>query len=409
MKKLMIVFIVVSAWGCNSPTPSPESEPEVYRGLWRGEIALNDSILLPFNFEWITEDSVNTMIIRNGEERIEVNEITTVGDSLKIQMPVFANYFMVKKEGRRLTGYFVKPDAQNYRLSFEALKGDSARFRIREPNCCDINEKWRVQFDPNTGEQQDALAYFQQKGTHVTGTVLTETGDYRYLEGSLTGNQLRLSTFDGSNLYYFEASIEDGQKMEGRFYSGRSYMAPWIAFRDQDFELADADTLTYLKEGYDTFSFGFPDLKGDTLSLQDEQFKGKPVIVQIMGSWCPNCMDESRYLSEVYDEHHEDGLEIVGLTFERAKDRETAIKRARRMIDDLDIQYPVLLAGATREDRAGDILPMLNHVMSFPTTIYLNRDHEVVKIHTGFAGPGTPVYDEFVASNQLLINQLVDD
>ena len=154
-------------------------------------------------------------------------------------------------------------------------------------------------------------------------------------------------------------------------------------------------------------AFSFPNLKGDTINLKDPKFAGKPVIVQIMGSWCPNCLDESLYLKEQYEQYHKDGLEIIGLTFERARDYETALKRATKMERDLALPYPILLAGATRDDKAAELLPMLNHIMSYPTSIYLNKDHAVVKIHTGFSGPGTPVYEDFVAENDKFIQSLI--
>tara|TARA_R110000850_G_scaffold121375_1_gene239167 strand:+ start:467 stop:1702 length:1236 start_codon:yes stop_codon:yes gene_type:complete len=408
MKKafLLVAAFLLLACNQNNSVETPESN-EPKNGMWRGAISLNDSIDLPFNFTLSGKDSLYTITIYNGEEAIEATELTWDGDSLKIQMPVFANYLLVKPSKDKLSGYYINPDAENYRLPFEASFGDSSRFAVGDRNCCDINRKWAVEFTPEDDKKDPAIAYFEQEGTDISGTFLTETGDYRYLRGVLSGNDLKLSAFDGAHLFYFEATIEDGQKMEGRFYSGRSFMEPWMAYRDDNFKLRNADSLTFLNEGYDKFSFSFQDLNGKTVSLDDPQFKGKPVIVQIMGSWCPNCMDESRYLKDVYDEYHSQGLEIVGLTFERVKDEETAKKRAARMVDNLKMPYPVLLAGSTREDKAAELLPSLNHVMSYPTAIYLNRDHSIKKIHTGFSGPGTPVYEEYVKENKKTIEEML--
>lgn len=401
------IFIILSGLlaACNPAVEPVTDQPQ--EGIWRGAISLNDSTDLPFNFKISHEDSAFTATIFNGEEAIEIKEISRIGDSIKFQMPVFANYLIVYPGEEKLTGFYINPDADNYRLPFLAVYGDSARFPVTEANCCDINRKWAVEFNPQDNETDPAIAYFEQEGTKVEGTFMTETGDYRYLQGVLSGDQLRLSTFNGSDLYYFEATIEDGQKMSGRFYSGRSRMEYWMAYRDDDFKLGNADSLTYLKEGYERFDFSFKNLDGETVSLDDPAFEGKPVVVQIMGSWCPNCMDESRYLNDVYEKYHADGLEIVGLTFERARDEATAKMRARKMVNDLQIPYPVLLAGATRDDNASEVLPSLNHVMSFPTTIYLNRDHTVRKIHTGFKGPGTPVYEQYVSENEIMLEEMV--
>ncbi len=409
MKKILILVAAGFIISCNQ-TPEKEQDQtikEPQNGMWRGAISLSDSINLPFNFTLTGEDSSYAITIYNGDEEIEVTELSWVNDSLKIQMPVFANYLLVRPSSDKLNGYYINPDAENYRLPFEATFGDSTRFEVSAKNCCDINRKWAVEFTPDDENNDPAIAYFEQDGSDVSGTFLTETGDYRYLQGILSGDDLRLSAFDGAHLFYFEATIEDGQEMEGRFYSGRSFMEPWRAYRDDDFELRNADSLTYLKEGYDKFSFSFNDLDGNLVSLEDERFKGKPVIVQIMGSWCPNCMDESRYLRDIYNEYNQQGLEIVGLTFERVKDEETARKRATKMVDNLKIPYPVLLAGSTRDDKAAELLPSLNHVMSYPTAIYLNRDHSVKKIHTGFSGPGTPVYNDYVKENKKTIEEIL--
>lgn len=408
MRKIIIVLLAIGLNACvqNQASEEVASLSPLKAGMWRGTIALNDSTELAFNFKLTEQDSLYNFTIYNGKEQVEAKGHLQ-GDSLKVIMPVFANYLMAKIDSNSLRGMYVNPDAEDYRLPFNAVYGDTFRYAKSEEPCCDVNEKWAVKLAPNTESEKPALAYFHQEGSKLTGTFMTETGDYRYLEGVVTGDKMVFSAFDGAHLFYFNARIENGQKLYGNFYSGRSSFKKWMAYRDDDFTLADPDTLTYLKEGYSSFAFAFPDLNGDTVSLSDAQFSGKPVVVQIMGSWCPNCMDEARYLKEVYDDYHEEGLQIVGLTFERAKDLATALERARKMENDLELPYPILMAGATRNDKTEEALPALNHVMSYPTTIYLDRNHEVVKIHTGFSGPGTPVYENFVQENDLLFQKLV--
>lgn len=408
MKKVLFSLLPLLMLACNSPEVSTKVDDEPVSEIWQGVIALNDSVDLPFNFNLIiAEDSSITLSIFNGEEEIETSVSRFGKDSIKIEMPVFANYIVAKLGSDKLEGTYINPDAENYRLRFSAIAGDSTRFESAEPKCCDVNKKWAVKFSPDTDSESPAIAYFEQSGKGVRGTFTTETGDYRFLEGTLSGDHLQLSTFDGAHLYVFDAKVMNGQTIEGLFYSGRSFMEPWVAYRDDSFELRNADSLTYLKEGYYGVDFTFNDLSGNSVSLKDSKYSGKPVIVQIMGSWCPNCMDETRYLNEVYSRYHEEGLEIIGLTFERAKNKEIAQARADKMVKDLQIEYPILLAGATRDDKASDILPMLNHIMSFPTAIYLNADHSVHKIHTGFSGPGTPLYKEFVKEDRGAIEKIL--
>ena len=410
MKKTIIgciAFMVLSCVDPSAETPVLSKDAD-YNGVWHGEIMLNDSIALPFNFNWQKSDGQYSMTIRNGEERIYSTIVKPENDSLIIEFPVFANYLKVNLLGGKMKGVYINPDAKDYILPFSATFGDSSRFSSDEEVCCDINEKWAVRFSPDTEGEYPAIAYFKQTGKHLTGTFTTETGDYRYLEGNVSGDRMHLSTYDGAHLFYFEAVIEDGQLLNGKFYSGRSWYEPWIAYRDDDFELSNADSLTYLKEGYDGLDFSFPDKDGHNISLNDAQYKGKPVIIQLMGSWCPNCMDESKYLKSVYDQYHDRGLEIISLAFERSTDPEKAFKRINKLKNDLQLPYAILLAGSSNKKEAAKALPMLNHIMSFPTAIYLNKDHKIEKIHTGFSGPGTPVYAEYVTENKLLLDKLVE-
>jgi hypothetical protein len=45
--------------------------------------------------------------------------------------------------------------------------------------------------------------------------------------------------------------------------------------------------------------------------------------------------------------------------------------------------------GGINKTEAQQKLPMLNHVLSYPTTIIIDKTGAVRKIHTGFNGPAT--------------------
>lgn len=374
-------------------------------GKWRAGISLNDSIQTNFILT-IQKSGTDTIISLNNANEIIYLDLKHAKDSLILEVPVFPNYLIFKSVDDRLTGYFVNPDADNYRLPFSAQFGDSLRYPTNTDAEVDISGNWATMFKVNSPKPSKAIGYFNQDGNRLYSTFMTETGDYRFIEGSLNATSLEMSAFDGSHLYYFKAEVK-GDTIYGDFYSGRSYHTNWKSFKSDEVKLRNPNELTYIKREYDGFDFKFPMLNGDSVSLSDDRFKDKAVIVQIMGSWCPNCMDETRYLNVVYDDYHNDGLEIVGLSFERVKSKEIAEKRVEKMIKDLKIQYPILMAGYTREDKAEEALPMLNHIMSFPTSIYLDKDHNVVKIHTGFNGQGTPSFDKFIIENDSTIKTMI--
>ncbi|MEJ0032996.1 MAG: hypothetical protein WDO15_22745 [Bacteroidota bacterium] len=127
---------------------------------------------------------------------------------------------------------------------------------------------------------------FKQDGSHVTGSFLTPTGDYRYLEGDVIENTLNLSTFDGNHSYIFIASMS-GDSLKGDYYAGKSSHETFSGVKNENAAMPDAEALTVLRPGYEKLEFSFPDLNGNKVSLSDERFKNKVVILQIFGTWCP--------------------------------------------------------------------------------------------------------------------------
>lgn len=141
----------------------------------------------------------------------------------------------------------------------------------------------------------------------------------------------------------------------------------------------------------DSFDFSFPDLSGKQVSLSDSRFQDKVVIAQIMGSWCPNCIDESKYYAEYIRDNSNPNVEFVALAFEYARTEDKAKAGLMRLKNTLGVNYPILLAqyGSSDKELAQQKLPMLNHVLSYPTTIFIDKSGDVRKIHTGYNGPAT--------------------
>ena len=146
-----------------------------------------------------------------------------------------------------------------------------------------------------------------------------------------------------------------------------------------------------LKDGFQSINFNFKDIHGEFISLNDEQFKNKVVVVQILGTWCPNCLDETQFFLSYIEENPNEDLAFIGLSVEAAKTEEKAMKRIKNMIDKFNIPYPILLAqyGGTDKEKFLEKLPMLDNIISYPTSIIIDKTGKVNSIHTGFNGPAT--------------------
>ena len=363
---------------------------------------------LPFRAEITEEHSELKFYVINGNERIRAEEFKLQRDSVYIRLPIFNTALIGKFEGETITGLFRDFSRKgDYQIPFTATSGERSRFPLGNGAASNVNGKWKVEFSPGSDNEYLAIGKFEQRGNQAFGTFLTTTGDYRYLEGNVVGDSLFLSCFDGAHAFLFKARI-NGDKIEGNFWSGKHWQENWTGVRSADYELPDPTSLTFLKPGYSKVDFSFENMEGKTVQLSDEKYNDKVVIVQLMGSWCPNCKDETAYLVSLHRKFNEQGLEIVALAFEKSDNKETNLSSLNRMRDHFDVPYEILLAGKASKSEAAQMLPMLNHVLSFPTTIFIDRKGEVRRIHTGFSGPGTgEYYHEFVEETDKFVTQLL--
>ncbi|QKG52071.1 peroxiredoxin family protein [Hymenobacter sp. BRD67] len=436
MKSLCLVFLAATLLaGCNSSTTSgsgaagaTSAAALLTPGPWRGELATQGQ-KIPFLFEVKTEAGKPVVYLvnkgLNGEERLRCDEISAAGDSTTIKLHVFDAALVVRADGQdKLKGVWVKYDSKTpYRVPLVATAGAQPLFAGADSkNAGSFSGTWKVVFaDKADNSSYPAVGIFQQKGAEATGTFLTTTGDYRYLSGQVLGSTIRMSTFDGSHAFLFtgerlsketvqkEVTVIDAvtkvpvalssekysDEITGDYYSGKSGHETWTATLDPKAKLPDADTLTYLRKGESRLNFKFPSIvAGSSISPTDPKYRGKVVVLQILGSWCPNCMDETTYLAPWYEQNKARGVEIIGLGYERSSDYQQAASRLQKMKQRFNIGYDLAVAGVSNKDSVARSLPQLAKFLGFPTTIFLDKKGVVRSIRTGFSGPGTGQYYE---------------
>ncbi len=392
-----------------------QTEIKLPIGTWRGEILREDGQTIPFNFQ--TRETAGKMVvyIMNGSERLLVDNIKQEGDSIFIVMPFFDSYFALRlTKDQKLEGSWIKNYGDHLVVTgFRADFNEVNRYAVSEKPLFNISGKWMVHFKGTT-DSTEAIGEYRQSGSQVTGTFLTTTGDYRFLEGQVSGDTLMLSTFDGGHAYAFKSKILDSNTMgSGVFYAGAKNIETWVANKNQNASLPDEYSLTKLKDSSNgVLHFRFPDLKDRTISLSDPEYKNKVVIVQILGSWCPNCMDETRFLSSYYIKNKSRGVEIVGLAYERTTSFSNTVKLLQPFILRFHVTYPILATGVSVNDtlRTEKTLPELQQIVGFPTTIFIDKKGMVRKIHTGFNGPGTgDHYEAFKKEFDEIVNSMLKE
>ncbi|HOX83410.1 MAG TPA: TlpA disulfide reductase family protein [Chryseolinea sp.] len=402
MRLIVVIAVGLILLGCST-------KPELKTGTWRGVIDIQGHDL-PFNFE-VSKDAQGgyDASIINGSEKLLLDEITFDQDSVVFTLHIFDAELKARITEDGLSGFYIKNYEKHYRIPFKATFGQTFRFDSTNTGSVDFTGKYSVTFTSKTDTIQ-SVGIFNQDKDKVEGTFLNPTGDYRYLQGNVIDGKLFLSTFDGNHAYVFEATKENDSTLVGEYWSGKTGYEKWVAAKNDNAALEDVEKLTFLKEGYSKIDFSFPDLNGKKVSPSDEAFKNKVLILQLSGTWCPNCMDETKFLTSWYDENKDRGVEIIGLAYERKDDFTYASGRVKKMTEKLGVNYSFVIAGTNDKDKAGETLPMLNRVVAFPTTIFIGKDGSVKHIHTGFSGPGTGIYyDQFKQRFNEIVNELLSE
>lgn len=430
--KIRWIGLFIFLLGCASQNKTIITDNTVKKPLFPVGRALTFSldlgpVSMPVRMS-ITKNTAGEYVgtIHNAEEKIETLPFRFVGDSIFIRTPMFNSEFKGVMAYDPY-GKFIKNISGNWRnymkagiyeIPFtaevtETPFPDYTSTNVKEGatyHPAQMNGKWEVTFSPGTNDEYKAIGVFKSNDLKITGTFMTETGDYRYLEGiGNTIDPVQLSCFDGSHAFNFEFSPnQKGDTIKGMFYSGKHWKEPWVAVRNDQFELTNPDSLTFIKDGYSGLEFSFPNLNNETVTFPSQKFENKVIIIQLMGSWCPNCVDETKVMAEFYKSYNEKGLEVIALCFESTDDFEKSIKDVSLHKNYFNAQYEFLIAGKGNTKNAAAALPMLNHVMSFPTTIFIDKKGLVRKIYTGFYGPSTGnYYTRYIEQTSAFIEKLL--
>ena len=376
-------------------TGSTAFSQKIKTSYWQATIQRPDGNTLPFYFKLQEQNKKAVLYIINDAEQIKVDNIVFTKDSVFIKMPVFESSFRARITNGEWHGEWTKGTTANDQvLPFSAHKKLDAVYHKADNN---IAGRWAVTFADDKTKEDASIAEFRQINNKVAGTILTPSGDYRYLDGIINGNKLRLSTFDGAHAYLFTADIVNNKEIKnGIFYSGAKGKEGWTGIKDGNAKVRTDAVAMHLKEGEEKLDFHFPDLTGKDVSINDKRFKNKVVVVQILGSWCPNCMDETAFLSDYYNKNKQRGIEVVALAYEYSTDFARSVKSITKFQQRFNVQYPILVTGVKVSDslRTEKTLPQVTRIKVFPSSIILDKKGKIRKFETDFFGPGTGAHYE---------------
>jgi thiol-disulfide isomerase/thioredoxin len=391
MKNVLLTgAISMALFSCSQPEPEAE---EATGQDFIGSIVQNDSTRVSFNVHL----QENVLTFYNGVQ--ESFEVALSGeDTLRGTFPVFASDLWLVASEDGFEGEYFRTDANNYRLPLELVPG---RMTF-EQSPSEFPSQYAI--TRYIGEQEKpALLQLSKKDGVLVGTIATSTGDSRFMTGYEVEGGFELMGFDGRFIYKVSAKVTD-DAIEGHVWAGMTGYYSFSGTSDESAVLENPEEMSKLRDDYTHIEWHLPGLNGDTVHF-DSRTITKPTILAIQGSWCPNCMDEGRVLDEYYREF-EGAIDVYGLSYEYSGTLEKATAAVQKMKRDLGTSFPMVIATYGPKQDRNAVLP-LEQIRSYPTSIMLDHEGKVVKIHTGFYGPSTKEYEAYVKETREELEALV--
>lgn len=354
----------------------------------------SDSVELKFNA--IVQDSKKTVILKiiNATDTIEMIGVSQPDRYWRFEFPVFNTYLRLQKVFDRWVGVYSDDDKSEVTaLVLDPVRKGAVRYPLQESHPGE--GRYHITLESGTERERKGLfEFFPFSDSEVRGSVITPTGDYRFLQGSVSGDSLIMSTFDGKFAYVFAGRLY-GDSISGHQYFTKSPRRSFLGVRSSTSALPDPKSLLKVSDRESKIRFSLPDVDGRRVTFDASNPGAKLTLITIGGSWCPNCMDEARFLNQIFHRYGDRGLKIIAVYFEYTDQEAVALPSLKRMTTQLRLDFPVLYGGSVRRQMAAEVFPQIEKVLAYPTLIALDSEGNILKTHTGFYGPGTSLYADF--------------
>jgi thiol-disulfide isomerase/thioredoxin len=349
-------------------------------GQWRAVLDLAGGAL-PFRIQIDRTANGWRGRLCNGSRCQPFSSVRMTGDSIQLEIADYDATVTAQLRRDSLLGYYHNVGSNGPRtIPFRAARG--AWPVTRAPN--KLLGRWDATYLLE-GETSPRVFEFRNRPTGFEGTIISSTTDYGPFSGAVSADSFAIGLFDGSFVYLLTGKLE-GDTLRGIFHAGLRTQTPWTAVRSAGAPHLKAPTDITSADTSAPLRFQFPDLNGHLVRSDDPRFRGKVLVVDIFGSWCPTCHEATPDLLRLYRKYRPRGLEVIGLAFEATGDTAIDARQVRRYRDKFGITFPLLLAGLSDNESLTEALPQLRGLTAFPTTVFAGRDGRPRRVHAGFHG-----------------------
>ncbi len=110
--------------------------------------------------------------------------------------------------------------------------------------------------------------------------------------------------------------------------------------------------------------------------LNTSKWKGKVIVVDFWGTWCPWCLKQAPYISKLYSKYHSHGLEVVGVPVQSTAASVVRYQKAHRKES-----WPQIF----NHNHGNSALAQKLGITGFPTEFVIDRHGVLRHIIVGYS------------------------
>lgn len=219
---------------------------------------------------------------------------------------------------------------------------------------------------PGTDEAQDAKFQLGMLNANISNLEKSKLYLEDFIANSPNAQKSKLgyAHFFLAETFKNEDKFDDAKKHLTIFLKEYGDIDPNLLARAKA-NLDDMEVLKRLTVGSMPIEFSVKGLDGKSLSL--EKYKGKVVLLDFWATWCGPCRSEMPKVISLYNQYHDKGFEIIGISLDESK------SALEKYITDNKMEWPQYFEGTKWQNS----LAKKYGVRSIPATFVLDRKGKI--------------------------------
>lgn len=241
----------------------------------------------------------------------------------------------------------------------------------------------------------------KRQGARISAALIAGTDNRYYpLAGTYSKRNLELSWFDGDNAILIKTHNIDKRTLAGDLWWNDRQIR-WTAKRmDKDQILQTAPLRPKM------MNISAYDLHKKRITLTSADFAGCVVLLNIFGSWCPSCHEESAMLANWQRRYANLQFKVVSLAFELSSNTDENLETLQQFAAKYHPDFTMLLGGSVEE--AVEKLAPLIRLNAYPTNVFIDRSGQIRGVYPGFIGAAQhQQHQHFIGMHERILKELL--